>query len=325
MPVKFGSIIHLNNSASEATMDANNLRGNVFLIDDFNSASLATIGAGVPLAPGKRRLGTIVATTGSENKGVKYYTYIQTSSGDSNLSGSEWTTLTNWSELTNENNFNTISSNNLSWHIDLDNNRVTSSLDVFTKGDITASGDISTSGDVIGNTGIFNSISGFISNDSANRVLTTDGDGTLTAESSLQINGGALTGDFYSFSARSAGGFNFTDSFFNVEGNITASGNISSSGYITASNIMVVGGVLSIPGYDDVEDELDDINNSITTLIAGGADNLGTHTASLHLNMDGNNIYSASVFSFDIKSTTPAAVAGGMFYSGSNDFYLGFA
>lgn len=92
MPVKFGSILHLNNSASEATMDANNLRGTTILIDNFTSESLATVGAGLSLAPGKRRLGTIVSTTGSEDIGVKYYTYSQTSSGDPNLSGSEWTT-----------------------------------------------------------------------------------------------------------------------------------------------------------------------------------------------------------------------------------------
>ena len=36
MPVKFGSILHLNNSGSEATLDANNLRGTTIQIDEFN-------------------------------------------------------------------------------------------------------------------------------------------------------------------------------------------------------------------------------------------------------------------------------------------------
>ena len=95
MAVTFGSILHLGNSGSEATLDANNLRGTTLLIDDFNSASLAKIGSGLKTAPGKRRLGTIVSTTGSYG----YYVYSQTSSGDPNLSGSEWTNTSNWEKL----------------------------------------------------------------------------------------------------------------------------------------------------------------------------------------------------------------------------------
>ena len=76
MPVKFGSILHLNNSASEATLDASNLRGTTIQIDDFTSSSLATIGSGLVTAPGKRRLGTIVSTTGSADKLPEYYQYL---------------------------------------------------------------------------------------------------------------------------------------------------------------------------------------------------------------------------------------------------------
>ena len=96
MAVKFGSILQLNNAEAEATLDANNLKGTALQIDSFNSASLAKIGVGLTTAPGKRRLGTIVATTGSATEGVRYYAYISHSSGDVNISGSEWTTLTNW-------------------------------------------------------------------------------------------------------------------------------------------------------------------------------------------------------------------------------------
>ena len=99
MAVKFGSILELNNATKEATLDANNLRGTTIQVDEFNSASLATIGFGLTTAPGKRRLGTIVATTGSLTAPVKYYAFISTGSGDSNLSGSEWTDLSNWEEI----------------------------------------------------------------------------------------------------------------------------------------------------------------------------------------------------------------------------------
>ena len=76
MAVKFGSILHLNNSGSEATLDSNNLRGTTIEIDTFNSASLAEIGSGLSTAPGKRRLGTIVSTTGSLTP-IEYYVYTQ--------------------------------------------------------------------------------------------------------------------------------------------------------------------------------------------------------------------------------------------------------
>ena len=128
MPVKFGSIIHLNNSGSEASLDANNLRGTTIQIDSFNSASLAQIGSGLTTAPGKRRLGTIVATTGSSDNSVRYYAYIQSGSGDTNLSGSEWTTLSNWKELAFNDTGSSVSFNH-----------------------ITASGNISASGDITAN------------------------------------------------------------------------------------------------------------------------------------------------------------------------------
>ena len=53
MAIKFGSILQLNNASAEATLDSNNLRGTTLQIDGFNSASLATIGAGLVSAVGK--------------------------------------------------------------------------------------------------------------------------------------------------------------------------------------------------------------------------------------------------------------------------------
>ena len=116
MPVKFGSILQLNNATKEATLDANNLRGTTIQIDDFTSSSLATIGSGLVTAPGKRRLGTIVSTTGSADKLPEYYVYHQTSSGDLNLSGSEWVTASNWREIalqSNSVNFHNITSSGI--------------------------------------------------------------------------------------------------------------------------------------------------------------------------------------------------------------------
>ena len=95
MAVKFGSILHVNNSGSEATLDANNLRGTTLQIDSFNSASLAKIGAGLSTAPGKRRLGSIVTTTSS----AEYYLYSNSGSGDILISGSDWTNLNHWKQI----------------------------------------------------------------------------------------------------------------------------------------------------------------------------------------------------------------------------------
>ena len=112
MPVKFGSILHLNNSGSEASLDANNLRGTAIQIDEFNSASLATIGSGLTTAPGKRRLGTMVATTGSSAIPPRYYIYMNTGSNDTNVSGSSWTDLDNWKEIVVQSSTGTIGTTN---------------------------------------------------------------------------------------------------------------------------------------------------------------------------------------------------------------------
>ena len=449
MPVKFGSILHLNNSASEATMDANNLRGTTFLIDSFDSASLATIGSGLPSAPGKRRLGVIVSTTGSITDPVKYYVYNQTSSGDSNLSGSEWTNTSNWSEI----NLGASSADDLDWYIDVGNGRLTSSLDILVQGDGVFTGYVSASGNVYGDR-ITIDTSVDLRNQADNLYIVADGITGASTVTSLSfpvgagnnftllddpmlnlsvgagatnVNIGASTstttiaddlnvlgdaqfvnitasqnaivtgyvsasefrgdligtaatasyvlasnidqpftnitssGDisasgllYISMSEDTAGDYNpvvvydvdtgrlyYTGSYgsgngvtFPYSGSddlygtpaqamITGSLYLSGSGHITASgNVDIFGdlnvqGNFSIPGYNNVQNTLDG-------LVAGG-DNLGTHTASKDLNMDGYNIYSSSVFIFDANDPEPTAVAGGMFYSASNDFYLGFA
>jgi len=99
MPFTIFSILEMFNTASYATMDAQDLKGTSLVIDNFNSASLATIGHGDLFNTGKRNQGTLVSTTGSSASPVKYYIYTQTSSGDTEFSGSEWTTLSNWAEI----------------------------------------------------------------------------------------------------------------------------------------------------------------------------------------------------------------------------------
>ena len=62
MPTIVPSIITINNSSSFATLDSFDLKGTTHIIDDFNSASLAVIGSGLAVKPGKRKQGTIVST-----------------------------------------------------------------------------------------------------------------------------------------------------------------------------------------------------------------------------------------------------------------------
>tara|TARA_Y100000389_G_C17321540_1_gene443338 strand:- start:143 stop:688 length:546 start_codon:yes stop_codon:yes gene_type:complete len=117
MAKTFPDILRLadGSSGSFASMDTQQIRGTATQIDDFTSASLAKIGSGLAGSLGKRALGHIVTISGSATKSPAYYVYSQTGSGDTNLSGSEWTTLTNWGKIvTSDDNdnvsFNTITS-----------------------------------------------------------------------------------------------------------------------------------------------------------------------------------------------------------------------
>jgi hypothetical protein len=99
MPYIVYQIVEIFDPSSYATIDSQNVRGTTLLVDNFDSASLAELGEGNEYNLGKRNQGTIISTTGSINEPPKYYVYIQTSSGDQNFSGSEWTNLSNWAEL----------------------------------------------------------------------------------------------------------------------------------------------------------------------------------------------------------------------------------
>ena len=267
MAVRFGSILHLNNSGSEATLDANNLKGTTLQIGGFTSASLAQIGEGIVTAPGKRRLGTIVATTGSSDgtEPVRYYAYIQTGSGDTNLSGSEWTTLSNWKELAFNDTGSSVSFNH-----------------------ITASGNISASGDITANSFHLidnNKINLGDSNDLSlyhngnHSIIEDSGTGNLILLTNLlQVKNAANNQTM--IQANQGGAVkllhNNSQKFITNTGGIDITGNISASGHITASG---------------------DISSSATSTGSFGAVNLPTN-ARLSFNNNDLQIFSDGTNSF---------------------------
>ena len=89
-----------------------------------------------------------------------------------------------------------------------------------------------------------------ISSDGNNRILTSNGDGTLTAESSLTINNGGLVGQFTSVGIQSNefdfDGGKIVNSDITIDGpngHITASGNISASGNLIINEITASGNI----------------------------------------------------------------------------------
>jgi len=75
----------------------------------------------------------------------------------------------------------------------------------------------------------------------------------------------------------------FTDYVGNVSGSATSTGSFGRLETVGASNI---GGILSIPGFPNV-------SSSLAAAVAGG-DNLGNHTATQDINLDGNNLTNVS-------------------------------
>ena len=246
MAVKFGSILELNNATKEATLDSNNLRGTTIQIDDFTSASLAKIGSGLTTAPGKRRLGTIVSTTGSATSPPRYYVYSAISDGDSNISGSNWTTLTNWKEIqlssNDDNSFGSTS--------DTNHHAFTGSVTISSSFDNPNTALSIISGISSSTTNVFTIVS------SSTNVLTINGDGKFIGSNivsgAVQITGEFATTDdiigadaisgswqgYISGSGIVSGASQIFNSETSVEFNsITASGDISSSGTITAAII----------------------------------------------------------------------------------------
>ena len=232
MPVKFPSILQLNNAEVEATLDANNLRGTTIQIDNFNSASLATIGSGLVTAPGKRRLGTIVSTTGSAELPPRYYFYSQTGSGDVNLSGSEWTTLTNWKEIPLNINPNAIDASYFSGSNIISGAQQLANT-FLEAGSLTADGISGSWGGFISGSGIISS-SNFKIIHSGSLVLTGSS-GHLTASGNISASGFISASELY-----------LTKNLY-VSNSITSSGNIGteaslfySSSFNSNANFKVV-------------------------------------------------------------------------------------
>jgi hypothetical protein len=181
-------------------------------------------------------------------------------------------------------------------------------------------GNISASGTITGNIGSFTSVSGFISGDSANRILTTDGDGTLTAESSLTLNGGTLVGDFAGFSARSQGGFSFDDSIITINnvvidgpnGHITASGNISASGDLQGNQLNITKNIPKLvlnTNTSNLYSQIDGTSGSVRIDVDNG-NQAGNSTFGVRIDTAGTNQLS-------LNSDGELTLTGGITASGN--------
>jgi len=80
-------------------------------------------------------------------------------------------------------------------------------------------------------------VSGFVTNDANNRVLTSNGDGTFNAEQFFTITNTSVNIQKNDINIQSQGPLDLRGSV-NMIGNITASGDISASGRIIASEIV---------------------------------------------------------------------------------------
>ena len=240
MAKTFPDILRLadGSSGSFASMDTQQIRGTATQIDDFTSASLATIGSGLAGSLGKRALGHIVTISGSATKSPDYYVYSQTGSGDTNLSGSEWTTLTNWSKIVTSDDNDNVSFNH-----------------------ITASGVISASGGFVGDgsglTGLTSAAISTYNTSGDNRIVTSVNSSTVQGESNLTFDGTSLNvnGEITS-SKVLVNAPNSTDDFF-----LLKSGSLDSL-KVNNQGVMVLGGFTFEPTaikgglyYNDSDDE----------------------------------------------------------------------
>jgi hypothetical protein len=240
MAKTFPDILRLadGSSGSFASMDTQQIRGTATQIDDFTSASLAKIGSGLAGSLGKRALGHIVTISGSATKSPAYYVYSQTGSGDTNLSGSEWTTLTNWGKIVTSDDSDNVSFNH-----------------------ITASGVISASGGFVGDgsglTGLTSAAISTYTNNGNNRVVTSVNSTTVNSEANLTFDGTSLNvnGEITS-SKVLVNAPNPTDDFFLLKSGSLDSLKVNNQGVLQLGSFLftptaVKGGLY----YDDDDDE----------------------------------------------------------------------
>ncbi len=108
-------------------------------------------------------------------------------------------------------------------------------------------GNISASGDIQANNITASAISGFINSDGNNRVLTSNGNGTLTAENGITVTDSTFgvsksTLDFQANIFNIEGGITNFDTEVTIDGingHITASGDINASGNLTANSLTI--------------------------------------------------------------------------------------
>jgi len=104
----------------------------------------------------------------------------------------------------------------------------------------------------------------------------------------------------------------FTDYVGNVSGSATSTGSFGILETAGASNI---GGILSIPGFPNV-------SSSLAAAVAGG-DNLGNHTATQDINLDGNNLTNVSSLTAtgNISGSATSTGSFGHLQISNNDVY----
>ena len=142
-------------------------------------------------------------------------------------------------------------------------------------GHITASGNISSSGTITANSfvGNLSSISNLIANDGANRVLTSDNDGTLSAESAIIIDGAAI-----SIPAGVTINSNDDDIAFQIKGSSDANlfqANPQSNDKIgigtnTPPEKLTVAGNISASGELNIDHRLFDTGSTTLNTVGGG-------------------------------------------------------
>ena len=199
------------------------------------------------------------------------------------------------------------------WFIDTSNNRITASLDIYAEGNITSSGAISASGTITGNKGFFNTVEGFINSDGNNRFLTSNGDGTFTAEDSITYNGTTFAAQVDKIEMQAQSGFDFTGEFNSI-GNITSSGNI-----LAAQNSFTDGFRLTRSGHDSYRITLGDSEGLQIYNETDGVKELRFDGAG---NITSSGYVGAHYIILRDNSTLPTADKGLIVYSASN-FYAG--
>ena len=180
------------------------------------------------------------------------------------------------------------------------------SNDIIGTGNITISGNISGSSTSTGSfervhvtdrLGIgtrtpFNSLHILTSADNVAKFKSSDATVRIILEDNNSVNNGnyvQVTNDVMTLATNGGNAGLIIDDSQNIEigGNISGSSTSTGSyGRLETAGASNIGGILSIPGFPNV-------SSSLAAAVAGG-DNLGNHTATQDINLDGNNLINVS-------------------------------